>query len=326
MSLIAEALQPSIVRQLALLAGRAPVMTLPGVITAPAVGYDLLFDDTDESITMDFMDSRVIVAALAADYCRFCSASFQTISQVPAEIVERDRVAWSLIKAYYSAFYAGHALIRMFGEACSFFDREQTARLIELGTALGRERAFNIERGMYQCVFNPGATAIRCRRARGAAGGAHEAFWGIFGVRVQALSESVLRGGLVAADAQQVFARIDLLIEILRRRVDFSWLSAVRNEIQYRHHHSVWFPERLRMTDRRSLGRLAGEWQRDPMEIDLNIKHQGVLAEYISSCVFIVALCHAMLMWLAERSAAGARSFVHPGPMTFLNDIRARPV
>lgn len=78
------------------------------------------------------------------------------------------------------------------------------------------------------------------------------------------------------------------------------------------------------MTDRRSLSRLVADWQRDPMTIDLDMRRQGLLAEFVSSCVFIVALCHAMLMWLADRSAAGRHSFVHPGPMTFLNDIRAR--
>jgi hypothetical protein len=77
---------------------------------------------------------------------------------------------------------------------------------------------------------------------------------------------------------------------------------------------------------RHTLPRLAGEWQRDPMNTDLEIKRRGLLAEFASSSVFIVAVCHAMLMWLAERSVAGAQSFVHPRPMTFLNYIRARPV
>jgi hypothetical protein len=324
MSLIAEALRPLIVKELTSLTGRVPVNTLADVITSPTAGYDLLFDDADASITLDFREPSLIVEALAADFCRFAQAAFQTISQVPAEIVARDRVAWSLIKIYYSAFYAGHALLRMFGESCSYFERQHTGRLIELGTALGRERSFKIESGLYRCILNEGATALKCIHARGPAGGVHEAFWGLFGAKVKALSASVLTGGLVPADAQDVFRQIDALGEILGRRAGSSWLTAIRNEIQYRHHHSVWFPERVRMADRRSLSRLVADWQRDPMAIDLGIRRQGLLAEFAASCVFIVALCHAMLIWLADHSAAGSRSFVHPGPMTFLNDVAAR--
>lgn len=324
MSLLADALQPLVVKQLGSLSGRVPSTTLADVIISPTAGYDLLFDNSDDSITLDFRDHRLLVSALAADYCRFSLAAFQSISQVPSEIMERDNVAWSLVKVYYSAFYAGHALIRMFGESCTFFDRPHIARLVDLGLALGRERTFNIEGGLYQCILSENATALRCVRARGTSGGAHESFWAIFGARVQELSEAILRGTLVQTDAQAAFGQVDALGEIMRRRAASSWLSAVRNEIQYRHVHSVWFPERIRVAERRILSRLIADWQKDPMTINLSIRHQGLLPEYVASCVFVVALCNSMLMWLADRSPAAARSFVHPGPMTFLNDIRAR--
>jgi hypothetical protein len=299
-------------------------MTLADVITSATIGYDLDFDDADESVIVDFRDSNFLVSALAADCCRFSFASFQTMSLVASEIMQRDSVAWSFVKLYYSAFYAGHALIRIFGEGCSFFDRQHASRLIEIGVALGRERSFNIESGLYRCVLNQNSTALKCTRARGTVGGAHEAFWGIFGNRIQVISEAVLTGMLTRSDAQSVFAQLDAFKEIIRRRAGFSWLSATRNDLQYRHHFGVWFPAQIRANDRKILSRLAAKWQHDPMDIDLNERRFGLLGEFVSCCIFIVAFCHAMLERIADRSTEGARSFARIGPMAFLNDIRPR--
>lgn len=324
MSLVADALQPYIVRELASLAGRARVTSLTDIIISESSAYDLIFDDADHSVTMDFREARAVIGALASDCCRFSFAAFQTISPVATEIIQRDTVAWSLVKVYYAAFYAGHALIRIFGEACSFFDRQHAARLTQLGEILGREWSFDIDAGLYRCTLTPSATALKCRKTRGASG-IHQAFWTVFGLHLQRLSEVTLTGALVAADAQAVFAQLDALVEILRRRTGYSWLSGIRNDLQYRQSHGVWFPARLRQQERQSLSRLISDWQRDPMEIDLDMRRFGLLGDFVAACIFIVALCHTMLVRIAERSAAGPKSFVQLGPMAFVNDIEARP-
>jgi hypothetical protein len=323
MSLVADALQPYIVRELASLAGRARIGTLADIIVSETSAYDLLFDDLDRSLTLDFRETRPIIGAFAGDCCRFSFAAFQTISPAAAEIIQRDTVAWSLVKVYYAAFYAGHALIRIFGEACSFFDRQHVGRLTELGEALGREWSFDMDAGLYRCSLTPSSTAIKCIKTKGAAG-IHEAFWTVFGVHIQRLSEATLTGALGSADARAVYAQLDALIEIMRRRTGYSWLSGVRNELQYRQSHGVWFPARLRQSERQSLGRLISNWQCDPMEIDLDMRRFGLLGDFVAACVFIVALCHTILARIGERSAAGPRSFVLLGPMAFVNDIEAR--
>lgn len=197
-------------------------------------------------------------------------------------------------------------------------------RLTEIGNTLGLARSFAIESGLYHCTLNQTSTALKCIRARGGIGGAHEAFWNIFGSRVRALSEAVLTGKLTRADAQAVFAQLDSFNDIIRRRSGFSWLSVMRNDVQYRHQFGVWFPSQLRIPDRRFLSGLARAWQRDPMEIDLDVRRVGLLGEFVSCCIFVVALCYAMLERIAERSTAGTRSFVFLGPMAFVRDIGAR--
>lgn len=120
MSLAADALQPYIVREFTSLAGRSRITMLTDIIVSETAAYDLTFDNVEESITIDFRDPQTVIDALAGDCCRFSFASFQTISPVAAEIAQRDNVAWSLVKVYYAAFYAGHALIRIFGNCVHF--------------------------------------------------------------------------------------------------------------------------------------------------------------------------------------------------------------
>jgi hypothetical protein len=300
------------------LSGRAPGMTLADTIVMP---YQLTFDDTAQSAILDFLDSNLVLQGLASECCRLSLASFQTATQIAAGLEERDSVAWSLVKLYYSAFYAGHALIRLFGEGCSFLERSHVRRLTEFGDLLGLVRSFEIEPGLYRCVLTNDATVVSYTKALG---NSHEAFWRIFGVKLQALAQSVLAGLLVPSEAQAVFVQLDALSDIIRRKAGYSWLSTIRSDLQYRQSYGVWFPARLNTGDRRMLGRLATHWQRDPMEIDLDVRRLGLLGEFASSCVFITALCYVMFSRIADRSPAGKRSFVHYGPLAYINDIRAR--
>lgn len=166
------------------------------------------------------------------------------------EFLKRDSVAWGIVKLDYSAFYAGHALIPLLGEGCSHFDRQHVARLHDLGIAFGRVPGFRIESGLYRCVLSGNSTVLTCARARGTVGGTHESFWEIFGNLVQVVADGVLTGALLRADAQAVFLQLENFGEIMRRRSGYSWLSVIRNDLQYRQQFGVWYPARIGAGDR----------------------------------------------------------------------------
>jgi hypothetical protein len=257
MSLLADALQPFVVSNLISISGRMELMTLADSVTLSVAGYSLGYDDQERSITVDFGYSDFLTLALASDCTRLSCACFQTLASLRTDITERDNVGWSLIKLYYSAFYAGHTLLRLFGNSCSFFDRTHTNRLGELGVALGLGPDFRVEPGLYECALNSAVTAMKCTRARAGSGGAHESFWEIFGNRMTILGEEVMNGPLMRSDAQAVFAQIEELRSILRRKSGYSWLSGVRNDLQYRHQYGVWYPASTRARERETLSSLT---------------------------------------------------------------------
>lgn len=319
MSLLADALQPHIVRELVRVGGRINHMAIPDVIVAPNAAYDLNFDNAAQRISLDFRSAELFTPVLAADCCRLSSAAFQSVVSVQQEMLQADSVAWCMVKLYYSAFYAGHTLIRLLGETCSYFDRQHIVRLDTLSKALGRLPNFRLETGVYHCVLDANHVVLNCARARGVSGGAHEAFWGILGAKIASVSQEVLRGPLVRADAQAVFAKLDALKAILGRKAGYSWLSEIRNDLQYKHRFGVWFPAQVNARERQMLSGCVGNWARDPMRIDLLSGRSDTLADFVSCCTFLVGLCHTLLVRVAERSSAGKRSFVLLGPLMFIN-------
>jgi hypothetical protein len=321
MSLMAHALQPHTLAGLISLGGRVPPSSLSDLLVAPGSSYDLDFDDIEQSISVDFRDSQTILPSLGSDCCRFATAAFQSIAPVSEEIVGKDTLAWSIVKLYYAAFYAGHSIIRIVGESCSFLERAHTSRLSSLGFAMGKTPSFRIDRGLYHCKLNAGATAVKYVKAAGASGGSHEMFWKIFEDRVHALAESILIGNLIPQEAQSVFMQFQSFEQILGAGPGrHGALSSVRNDLQYKHLFGVWFPVQLRKRDREKLGRLAAQWQRDPMDIDLQTTNQDVLSKFVIVCAFIVGLCRAMLLRIAEVSTEGAKCFACLGPISFLRD------
>ncbi len=301
--------------------GRPTAMTLADLVGEQTRhGFDLDFDANSRSIVTDFRESKGVLEATASDASRFASAAFQSIKQLASVVVDREQTAWSLIKAYYAAFYAGHAIIRLTGESCSYFQALHVNRLRDLGLIYGKVPTFPLPASAYHCVFNASATVVRSGTLREGAGGAHGGFWNVFGIKLGKISEEVLLGPLGSIEKQAVFDKLEEARNLMRAHNSplFSYLSVLRNDIQYRHGQEVWLPHSLKKANREQLSRLLNQWKRDPMDVDLTTKQVGRLGTFAVACAFIVSVCRALLVRLAERSAISSRSFAMIGPLALL--------
>ena len=290
------------------LSGRGADMTLPDILTnQQKAGYDLDFEG--RTICIDFRQSEFLARAVASDSCRFMCASFQTLASIAAEMVEDHSLPWGLIKLYYAAFYAGHSLVRLFGESCSHFDYRHAFKINTLASSMGK-LPFRIERGLYHCVIADSAAGMRATLLLGSS---HQSFWRVFGEWLKSTIGKISLGPLSPNEVQEVV----LKLEALRDTVQGGELSIVRNSLQYRHLFGVWSPAKLPKRDREALGRLMSQWKRDPMTIDLRAPNIGELGEFVLGCAFIIALCRTLLRRIAERSTAH-RPFVCFGPLDLL--------
>lgn len=316
MSLVADALQSQVVRGLMSLSGRVPDLALSEALTTTKAGYDLAFGKG--TISIDFRKPEFLTSIIAGDCSRLVSASLQTFSLVPKEIIQKDTMAWSLVKLYYSAFYAGHAVVRLFGQSCSYFDRKLVNQIAAFGALTGATPSFDITSGLYRCVIGASAGGLE---ATGLGGNSpHETFWKMFGIWIEDAQLKISRfpGSLGPNDAQAVILKFENLKDVTGR----GRLSTVRNELQYRHKFGVWLPVRLSSSDRQALGRLVSQWKRDPMTIDLHVPAVGALGEFVIGCTFLIALCRTVVERIVERSTVGRRSFVNFGLAALLERVR----
>jgi len=311
MSLAADALQAQVVRGLMSFGGRVPNMTLSEVLTTTNAGYDLAFGS--QTVFIDFRQPEFLVGVVAGEYSRFALAALQTLKAIPDEMTDKGSLPWSLIKLYYSAFYAAHALIRLFGQSCSHFNKKQVTQITDFGISTGNPPPFVIKAGLYHCVINASASGWQ---ATGMDGSSHETFWKVFRDWIEQSQRTMSRAvvTLSPTELQEVILKLETLKEIIKA----NRLSIVRNSLQYRHEYGVWFPIKLSKRDMQALARLASRWNGDPMKIDLRVANTGALGEFVLGCTFIVSLCRTMLKRVAERSTAGKKSFVHFGPLDVL--------
>jgi hypothetical protein len=311
MSLLAEALQPQLVRELLNLRGRAQACHLSDIyVSSPKTGFDLDFDDAEQSILIDFRERSFLASAVAGDACRFSQAAFLTAAAVEQRITGREDTAWSLIKLYYSAFYAGHAVLRVLGSSCSQLDNGHINKIRRAADARGCVAPFPLQAGLYHCILNPQQSGVKMLQLAGRNGGSHEIFWGVLDSFLSQAAEEIVSGHLGPEDSRQVFGKIEAFRRALGRRGSgSSWLSSVRNEVQYRHDRGVWVPQSISESTRTALGRLASQWRRDPIEIDLEVPPCGELGLFVSAAAFIISMAKALFERIADRSSAGHSSF-----------------
>jgi hypothetical protein len=318
MSLVADALQPSFLPGIFSVTGNLERRTIADALTEPRAAYRLALDDSKRSLLFDFGEPTFIVTATASDCSRLAVSAFQSLVSIQQETLERDLLPWAFVKLYYASFYAGHTLTRLLGMACSYFEGRHITRIEAQRQAYGIDPEFRIEAGLYRCSLNGPATQLSCQRI----GGSHETFWSEFGDHIRHVTGAVLDAGLVAADAQLVFGQLQAFDQLLRRHGSPSWLSTLRNDVQYKHQYAVWFPCEVGRRDRENLARIIAQWRSDPMTIDLNAQRFGRLGEFATACTFTMALCRTLILRIVERAPRRPRSFLDFGPVGFLNQVQ----
>ena len=103
-----------------------------------------------------------------------------------------------------------------------------------------------------------------------------------------------------------------------------SWLSAIRNAVNYQQRFATWFPYADQRTYYGQLSERLTEWKQDPEGIDL-VSHDGKdLRRFQSTCNFIIALCHATIFDMKARCSAGD-SFHTYRSLAFLNLLHKPP-
>lgn len=264
-----------------------------------------------------------LVSAFAFDCSRMAVAAIESTAGIAPEQSLPRSIAWAIIRQYYSAYFAGHAILRMLGTSCSQLAVKEIRSVERIAGLFGYSGKTSPRQGLYRCTLDHYKKTLNCVLLRSGAGGVHELFWSVFRERLQLLSTEILtiQGGSLQ-DQQKVSVKLTELCDNLRRGVPKggAWLSFIRNEVTYRHKMDAWFPYGSDRSVSGALFRAKHVWCNNPMEIDLGVG--GELLRFQRTCAFLVALCRELAVDMARRCPQG-RSFHSYGILSILNRLTA---
>jgi hypothetical protein len=167
-------------------------------------------------------------------------ASISEISKVPRSL------AWFIIKLYYAAFFAAHGQMRVCGVSCTNLDAVDAVRIYELAKLQGLSgSATKIASGQYMVKFDAHSLTLSFKAIQ--SGGSHEALWSAYRNFLNGIIDT---SPTMIPIQQQRKVVVDKLTAInallsLKGSNGGNWLSKVRNSVQYRQSHGVWYPYSL---------------------------------------------------------------------------------
>ncbi len=285
--------------------------------------YYISLPITQNQFTLDLSGqgfTENMLSAFAYDCNRMASATFETMFSIEKSTKLPNSIAWLIIKLYYAAFYAGHAIIRMLGISCSQLEKQSTDKICEIAKLFNNDNGLNIPSSYYRCVYNQTDKQLLFDNIK-SQGGTHESFWKAFCIKIQDLSNQILSSGKIPVQSQQVSTKLEELCKILchQGHNGGNWLSSVRNKVNYRHELDAWFPyNQKRKQSIENTYNNCLMWLDDPMNINLVIKPSQPINLFISSCAFIVGLCRVLIKDMSDRCSKG-KSYLKDGSLRLLH-------
>lgn len=244
---------------------------------------------------------------LLFDYSRFALSSYESIAASFKPYFDNRALAWPLLKQYYSAFFGAHALLRTQGRGIIRLGQLEISTLQPLARAVISSN-YSLLNGNYDFRFRldsstTGSLIIHKRQHAAT----HEDFWLYFYKFLSEFSTETIQNGV--PNGGLIVARIDELQKLLQgpENTGGKWLSAVRNDLNYRHQFGAWFPFNK---IEKSAGPKSNIFKQNNSAIVLTHNPKSdPLSAFRSAICFISLLNADLAKQLQERSASKKANF-----------------
>ncbi|TNZ65346.1 hypothetical protein CGK42_24295, partial [Vibrio parahaemolyticus] len=82
-------------------------------------------------------DLNDLYISFAFDINRMATSSFESIHGIEPNQNFPKSIGWLVVRLYYAAYYAAHAILRLFGISCSQFDQQESRVITEIAKVWG---------------------------------------------------------------------------------------------------------------------------------------------------------------------------------------------
>jgi hypothetical protein len=263
--------------------------------------------------------------ACIRDSVRLGIAAFESAANSEAPGADNRSCAWQFIKYYYAAYFAANALMRLSGHASVNLSAMDCATINTWTLAHGvggvSERD-KLAAGLYQVTYEAARTPSFALRIHGGKGGVHIQFWSGFLSFLGALRVDVKSSPAPRAERDAAIADLDLLEAELQRggMTSASWLSEMRNSVNYRFEHGAWFPYETASVDK---ALLRDTFRVHAVNAGRFTPSNAAAAEIVRatrSCGYLVGWLKNAIGTLSDQSK-GEKAVLTKGALGFANRI-----
>jgi len=253
--------------------------------------------DRATEFQLSIKNPSALHASLANDCNRFAQAAIESMWSVGKVNNLPKSTGWAAVKMYYSAFFAAHALLRLYGRSCTQFEKAHMDKVFQIASATQMDGGISsIEHGFYFSSALNGE--IRFKKLKDS----HSDTWVEFSKLLIWLIDNIPNTtGLGAHKSNALTFMADIKKTIHKSgATKGNWLSQTRNKFNYQHSHGVWYPYKGASHNQEIVLRNA-EWLKDPTSFNLDITNGDIAVLYGVSNA-ILALMYQLMKFGYERS------------------------
>ncbi|MPY24297.1 hypothetical protein [Shewanella sp. YLB-07] len=264
-----------------------------------------------------FQQTEILHASLANDSNRFAQAAIESMWSVGKVNKLPKSTGWAAVQMYYSAFFAAHALLRVYGRACSQLEGDHVDKVFQIASATQLDGGVSsIENGFYfSSISNNEITFSKLKDS-------HADTWSSFSKLLTWLIDNISNTtglGKQKSEALTLISNIKAALN-MSGATKGNWPSRIRNKINYQHTHGVWYPYKGALHDHDMVLRNT-EWLKDPTSFDLGSSNNDISILYNVSNA-ILSLMYHLMKYGYERSGKVSLPLSN-GLFRLINQIQA---
>jgi hypothetical protein len=271
------------------------------------------------TFSLYYADPIVPAAALGFDSTRFAAAAFETIHNLPSRLSHPRALGWLIIQSYYAGFFSSQAILRMLGISLTYLDSTGINRITNLASAYGSLNGVSLSTGLYTIRSNRHRKCLEFTSSN-AGNGAHVAMWRTFTQLLTTISAEILTSAPTSTHTQKAAFRLTNLRLAMTEnggRLNGSWLSVVRNSVNYELDYGVWYPYQGSAASYETLPSILTRWLSDPLSWELFPDPSRELHRFFECCASLVGICRELCLDM-ESLAPHQRCFHRYGATAVL--------
>jgi hypothetical protein len=286
--------------------------------------YQVLTDLSSTEAMLTVQDVHAVARAYAAGAGAMASAAFESVEGASPSGVFPKTTAWLMVRAYYGAFFAAHAFLRMCGRSFSYLEPPHLAPVVQVADLYGHAPTPTMSSGSYLVTADLPIGRVHLKRVD-SADGTHAGMWAAYYRLCGEMADALLASGGASVSVQRATSKLIELRTSLTNNGAYgrgTWLSYIRNRVNYQLAFGAWHPYDGRPKYYDSLFGMLDSWRRDPLDIQLTSHAGKEMNRFVATCAFVVAYCRAVVVDMANRAPTG-QSFHRDHALRVLHRIGA---